>query len=97
MNCLTVPGVHPGSPSRPRGQIQVRCARAGVGTGATLGHRCGSSAGTAALPWLGWGAVRYCREHGQVWVPRRVTGLRGLRGQGAGTGRWVEPGLPAHC
>ncbi|XP_072737479.1 thymidine kinase, cytosolic isoform X2 [Ciconia boyciana] len=23
MNCLTVPGVHPGSPSRPRGQIQV--------------------------------------------------------------------------
>ncbi|NXD84186.1 KITH protein, partial [Halcyon senegalensis] len=22
MNCLTVPGVHPGSPSRPRGQIQ---------------------------------------------------------------------------
>ncbi|NXS24149.1 KITH protein, partial [Mystacornis crossleyi] len=24
MNCLTVPGVHPGSPSRPRGQIQVR-------------------------------------------------------------------------
>uniref|UniRef100_A0A8C3Y5B1 Thymidine kinase n=1 Tax=Catharus ustulatus TaxID=91951 RepID=A0A8C3Y5B1_CATUS len=33
MNCLTVPGVHPGSPSRPRGQIQVRWARAGVGTG----------------------------------------------------------------
>ncbi|NWS76161.1 KITH protein, partial [Crotophaga sulcirostris] len=23
MSCLTVPGVHPGSPSRPRGQIQV--------------------------------------------------------------------------
>ncbi|KAM6403455.1 thymidine kinase, cytosolic [Rhynochetos jubatus] len=23
MNCLTVPGVHPGSPSRPRGQIQL--------------------------------------------------------------------------
>ncbi|OXB81084.1 UNVERIFIED_CONTAM: hypothetical protein H355_005014 [Colinus virginianus] len=23
MNCLTVPGVHPGSPNRPRGQIQV--------------------------------------------------------------------------
>ena len=23
MNCLTVPGVHPGSPGRPRGQIQV--------------------------------------------------------------------------
>ncbi|NWY68238.1 KITH protein, partial [Erithacus rubecula] len=29
MNCLTVPGVHPGSPSRPRGQIQVRGAGAG--------------------------------------------------------------------
>ncbi|NWH39853.1 KITH protein, partial [Chloropsis hardwickii] len=47
MNCLTVPGVHPGSPSRPRGQIQVRPRE----RERALGHRgtgVRAGAGTAA-------------------------------------------------
>lgn len=58
MNCLTVPGVHPGSPSRPRGQIQVR---AGTGAGRRsepLGPRQGRYRGCPGCAGRGPGAAR---------------------------------------
>lgn len=111
MNCLTVPGVHPGSPSRPRGQIQVpgRAGRPGaaasaVGPAPSGAARAPGLCGEMAWPgWCGsWG--RASPGRGAV-APRAVAGLSrrqagcrtGLGWAGQGGGRASAPELPAWC
>lgn len=50
MNCLTVPGVHPGSPGRPRGQIQVP---AGAGPPGAGGAGIGGTGPAGRGCWVG--------------------------------------------